>query len=406
MNVYTLDHHLLKVCLEFYFLSILIDNEHRDFQRFLWYDDISELSSENLNNLKVIAYRVCRVLFGITSSPFQLSATLIEHFNKSLDRSFKEKALKSFHVDDLISGGHSVADTHKFYTQTKSHLADASFNLRKFTSNSPELDQLVNGTESDTETSKVLGLTWNRLTDKMTFSFEHLRRLAVDTPTKRQLLTYMASIYDPLGLLNPCIVKLKVLFQHCCRSDISWDCVLSDDLLLEWKSMKDDLFLSAEFVVDRWCMFDDSTESVEIHGFCDASIKAYGACVYIKVINSDGVHLSLLTSKSRIAPLKALTVPKLECAAVLCSELITNVIHELSPFVSVSSFHCWSDSTIAVHWINGDGKGITGYVSRRIQKIRSLVSSSHWLHIDTSINPSDILSRGCLLYTSPSPRDS
>ena len=161
----------------------------------------------------------------------------IAHFNQSLDESFKEKALKSFHVDDLIYGGHSVTDTHKFI-QSKNHLAGAIFNLHKFNSNSPKLDQLVNGIESDIETLRFFGLNWNRLIDKMTFSFEHLRKLAIDTPTKRQLLTYMVYIYDPLGLLNSCI------------------------------------FLSTDFVVDRWCGFDDSTECIDIHGFCDASIKA------------------------------------------------------------------------------------------------------------------------------------
>ena len=113
-----------------------------------------------------------------------------------------------------------------------------------------------------------------------------------------------------------------------------------NDLLSAWRPLRDDLFLSKGFVVDRWFCFSDLTKNVEIHGFCDASIKAFGACVYIKVINPEGVHVSLVTSKSRIAPLRGLTVPKLElCAAVLCAELVSNVIDELSPVIPISSCH-------------------------------------------------------------------
>ena len=103
------------------FLQIHLSPEHRDYVRFLWFDNIKNLDFENFENNKLVEYRLCRVLFGVASSPFLLSATLIEHAEqyRNVDPEFVEKLLNSLHVDDLTSGTNSVEEAFEFYEKSK-----------------------------------------------------------------------------------------------------------------------------------------------------------------------------------------------------------------------------------------------------------------------------------------------
>ncbi|XP_065639741.1 uncharacterized protein LOC136072548 [Hydra vulgaris] len=130
------------------FLKISISEKHRDFIRFLWYENINNLNIKNLKDYKLVTYRLCRVLFGVTSSPFLLSATLISHAERYLisDPIFVSRLHNSIHVDDLSFCSDSVIKCFKFYEKCRSRLGEAGFNLRKFESNSDELDKLINET--------------------------------------------------------------------------------------------------------------------------------------------------------------------------------------------------------------------------------------------------------------------
>jgi len=381
------------------FLRILLAEENKDFVRFLWYQDCPDLNNNNIESIPVQIYRLCCVLFGVNSSPFLLSATLIEHFEQLPDKDFVRKVLKSFHVDDLISGGDTEPETLQLYQDTKEHLSIASFNLRKFLSNSDNLNVTVHGTEHSFDPmSKVLGLFWDRCDDCIQFHFDYLYRIAFEIPSKRELLSFMASIYDPLGLLNPFIVRLKILFQKICISKITWDCKIDDILLKDWKAIRDD-FLHCDVIrFDRWVHTLKVVERVEIHGFSDASLQAYGACVYLKVQSHGEVFVSLLTAKSRIAPSKSTTIPKLELmGALLLAKLVRRVSEELSPFCNIDDCFCWVDSMVSLHWICDVSKSYQAFVQRRVDQIRSIVPPDHWFHVDTKSNPADILSRGVSL---------
>ncbi|XP_065665416.1 uncharacterized protein LOC136086850 [Hydra vulgaris] len=226
------------------FLNISISEKHRDFIRFLWYENINNLDIKNLKNHKLETYRLCRVLFGVTSSPFLLSATLIKHAERYLssDPIFVSRLLNSIHVDDLSFCSYSVIECFNFYKKCRSRLGEAGFNLRKFESNSVELDKLINETNFQSQNiTKVLGLTWNKKLDLFIFSFFELFKIAVPFPTKRDVLSFTASFFDPLGLINPVTVRLKILFQQICISKIGWDCKINKDLLKVWQDIYKDL---------------------------------------------------------------------------------------------------------------------------------------------------------------------
>ncbi|XP_065675638.1 uncharacterized protein LOC136091853 [Hydra vulgaris] len=146
------------------FLNISISEKHRGFIQFLWYENVNNLDIKNLKNHKIVSYRLCRVLFGVTFSPFLLSATLISHAERYLssDPIFLCR-LNSIHVDDLSFCSDTLIEYFKFYEKCRSRLGEAGFNLRKFESNSVELDKLINETNFLSQNiTKVLGLTWNK----------------------------------------------------------------------------------------------------------------------------------------------------------------------------------------------------------------------------------------------------
>ena len=202
------------------FLQIELVPKHRDFVRFLWFKSIESIDEENFENNEIREYRVCRVLFGLKPSPFLLVATLIKHMNYAVEnpKSVK-KLLESFHVDD----NQTVGEAFNFYVWSKLILSEAHFNLRKFKSNSSELENRVYEKYPEdklfTEDKNVLGLTWDKKSDQIIFDFTEIRAKLIDHPTKRQLLQFIASIYDPPNLINPGIVKMKNLFQDVCRKN-------------------------------------------------------------------------------------------------------------------------------------------------------------------------------------------
>ena len=146
------------------------------------------------------------------------NAPHIKTYNNE-DPKFIEQFLTSLHVDDLNSGSENIHDCYNL--QAKTRLDQSSFNLRKFQLNSSDLKYMINGeVNHNSIVTKVLGLIWKKHKDNITFSFKNLVALVCPRPTQRQLLSFIASIYDPFGLINPFIFRLKVLFQMLCREKL------------------------------------------------------------------------------------------------------------------------------------------------------------------------------------------
>ena len=375
------------------------------FVRFLWYDDIYNLDANKLNDVKLATYRLCKVLFGVTSSPFLLSGTLLHHAEKykDTDPAFVERLLQSLHVDDLNAGTNDIHEGIEFYNKCKFRLSEAGFNLRKFESNSPEMEHMIQEEHfTPHSNTKVLGLSWNKAEDTFKFSFTELLKLNIDVPTKRDILRFIASIYDPLGLINPVVVKFKMLFQKLCVGSFSWEDKLCGELLQEWNSLLNDISITNYLSVPRWCIsspFYSNAIKFELHGFSDASLKAYGCCIYLcSIFNDNHCSTSLITSKSRVAPLSKTTVPRLELRAMLLlADLMSIVQKELKSVLTFHDIVCWSDSTICLHWLNNSHKVYEPFVQNRLIKVRQLFNVNYWKYVDTNRNPADIISRGSSL---------
>lgn len=399
------------------FLMVSIAQDDREFLRFLWVDDPFKSDPE------IVAYRFTRVVFGVSPSPFLLNATVRHHLELHAEThpELVMKMLRSMYVDDVVTGTTTEEQAYELYIGAKEILASAGFNLRKFTTNVSSLQARVVSAESSDfsdpveieETfsqatlgsvqtprdgeQRVLGVNWNVNSDQLVFNFEKIAEVAGELePTKRNVISLIGKFYDPIGILSPIVVKFKIFMQALCESRIEWDETLPESLLSQWKKLVDGLMESQTMTIPR-CYLDGVQEivSYKLCGYCDASLSAYAAVVYLLIETGSGSYMRFVVAKTRVAPLKKQSIPRLELlSAVLLARLMTTVSSSLETEISIVSQLCFSDSQVALYWIRGLEKSWKPFVQNRVTEIRSLIPVNGWRHISGFKNPADIPSRG------------
>ncbi|XP_062714093.1 uncharacterized protein LOC134290886 [Aedes albopictus] len=210
-------------------------------------------------------------------------------------------------------------------------------------------------------------------------------------------MSYIAQIFDPLGLLGPVIAKAKLFMQRlwALKQDsvsCEWDSPLPDKLQQEWKLFHTTLSILSEVRVPRLVISPDS-DSIQLHFFADASSVAYGACCFVRTESTNGIQVRLLTSKSKVAPLSTHhTIARLElCAALLATQLCKKV--EASLKITPPAYF-WSDSSTVLQWLRASPTRWKTFVANRVSKIQNTTCIDHWRHIAGSENPADDISRG------------
>lgn len=370
------------------FLMVGVERRDRDVLRFLWFDNPQ---SENPN---IVKYRFARVVFGVSSSPFLLNATIKHHIERYIERDpkFVAKFLQCIYVDDLTTGASNVELGYEFYLKAKLRLAEAGFNLCKFVSNSTDLMRriLVNegqGTEAHTNSTlplehKVLGVTWKPLDDQLWFDIREVNEyLKTIEPTKRNVVGIAAKIYDPLGILSPLTIVFKVFFQRLCKCKLGWDEPLSEELD-SWKKLASTLDQANSVVIDRYLpgLGDQGYHFIQLVGFCDASLNAYAAVVYLRVVREASTSVSILASKTRVAPLKTITIPRLELLSALLLARLTHLIYGvLQEQIPLQRSICFTDSKISLGWIHRTDREWKQFVENRTSEIRKLIPPHCWI---------------------------
>ena len=173
--------------------------------------------------------------------------------------------------------------------------------------------------------NKVLDLKWDPISDYFCISVP--KEVNIMLITKRNILSILAQRYDPIGLINPVTVKGKMLMQKLWAQKFDWDTKIeSESILEEWESFSSNLPLLSRLQIPRFYFLNKSIRKIKIHGFADASLLAYGVCVFFRTVYSNNtVSCTLISSKSRIALIKSVTLPRLElCSILLVSKLIKN----------------------------------------------------------------------------------
>lgn len=367
------------------FLQIEVAEEHRDYLRFLWYDQNGDL----------VIYRFARVPFGLRCSSFLLNATLRYHMQQKCmevdNPDLLELLSKSHYVDDWLVGAKTPEEVLQIKIWLTAFLEPIGMKLHKFNSNSEVIRQSF-GTDSPKRDS-VLGLLWDVDSDEVSINIDRALRKMREEVTKCELYSAPPRIFDPLGFLQPFMFHAKLLFQECCKAKIKWKAKLPTELRVKFEKWKSQIPKLKQIQIPRQVLLQ-GYENVELHGFADASQLGYCACIYI--VSSKGIQKAsrLIVSKTRAAPLKEMSIPRLELtAAFLLARLMALVIKFHDSIKFDKNFY-YSDSTTTLHWIMSDHKHWKTYVANRVRDINLLSCPDDWKYVRTGENPADLGTRG------------
>ena len=340
--------------------------------------------------------------------------------NSASDAILTSKLSNSFYVDDKVTGADNEETAYHLYLTAKEIMKAGGFNLQKFTSSSPLLQSWIQNSESCNEPTvspcvikagstfvessigpnqnvcqgerKVLGVCWDVANDVFIFNLQELACIAESLKsTKRNIVSLVGKVYDPLGFLAPVVIRLKVFLQELCKVKLDWDQPLPSDLEKKWRLLVSDLREGWPISIPRcyWSSISGKVSSLMLCGYCDASQKAHAAVVYLRSTTDSEVSVRLVASKTRVSPLKKQTISRLELlSALLLARLITSVTQTLQPELPLS------DSMISLCWIKGSDKCWKPFVQKRVNAIKKLLPPNCWKHCRSQENPADIPSSG------------
>ena len=376
--------------------AVMLHESDRDLHRFVWRRNPDEPLQD---------YRMTRVTFGVSASSFAANMAVKQNvLDFALQYPLAAKAVhESFYVDDGLTGADSIQEAIEMQTQLQALFSQAGFLLRKWKSSEPAVLQHLSPEllESNTmhmisdpeEYTKTLGMEWNASTDNFRLTVADLPPL--ENVTKRLLISDIAKTFDVLGWFAPAIIKAKILFQRLWEQKVEWDDPVPQPIRDAWLQWRSELSLLADKSIPR-CYFPKAAQitSLQLHGFCDASELAYAGVIYLRMTDSyRNIHVSLVMSKTKVAPIKCLTIPRLElCGAQLLAQLLYHVKEALC--VSVNDTYAWTDSTIVLSWLEGNPRRFKTYVGNRVSCIVELIAPSRWSHVNGTQNPADCASRG------------
>nr|XP_037270454.1 uncharacterized protein LOC119162075 [Rhipicephalus microplus] len=329
------------------FLQISLSEGDRNAVRFLWYAATPKKGEELP---AVAAYRMTRVPFGVTSSPFLLAATLRHHL-EGLPEQYAETAniLRShLYVDDLVTGVDTLEQGKVLCQESSDILSQAGMRLHKWMSNDHDLVNFI-------EDGNVAKRNANAELPAATKSRQQEIRIAS-----------LSQNFRPLGFIAPTTLYVKTMFQRLWELGAGWDDPLPELMQAEWKCWCEELQCIKAVSIPRIIARDFRDEKTEkvLHIFCDASPKAYGAVGYVACKSAQGIiNISLIMAKSRVAPLKRLSLPRLELMGALIGARLCHYVAKALNLQNAAAI-LWTDSTVAMHWIKGNAARWKPFVAK------------------------------------------
>lgn len=301
------------------YCQVAIHHEHKKYQKLLWKENKTE---------PIQGYQIDRVAFGQTAAPYLAIRAMHQcaEDNTSQYPIGAAEIKKSFYVDDLLTGADTFESALTKINEISTVLNSGKFELAKWSSNSININKAVNGDYAtidlqNPEVKSVLGLQWTPDTDELTFK----KRLNPPDKivTKRKSLSDIGKLYDPNGYLSPTVILAKAIMQKLWKLELDWDQQVPDDISEEWLKFRDVISDIHNVTIDRWLGMSTQVKT-QLHGFCDASMIAYACCIYARTLQPNGSIITrLIQSKTKVAPVKTLTIPKLElCGAYLLAKLL------------------------------------------------------------------------------------
>lgn len=374
------------------FLQVGLQRNQRDVTRFLWIKNCEnpEISKENMQE-----FRFCRVPFGVISSPFLLGATINHHLDR-YNTDVSKKVKGDIYVDNLITGTSSIDDAKRLFSESKAMFQDASVNLREWVSNDDEVNSYFPiESRSQSQILKVLGYKWNAKRDTLAVNESRILRDDDSAVTKRTVLKQISSVFDPMGLFSPVTLRGKALLQTVWSKKFDWDDEIDQSSVKTWSLLKSDLREITNFDVSRSVVLDEGLQTeYSLQCFCDASKTAYSTAVYLRQTSNCNIKSDLVFSKTRLAPVKGMSIPRLELMGVLigarCVDFVGGQLN-----LPIKEVRLWSDSQCVLSWITTK-KSLSAFVQNRVNEIKQH-EDIIFDYITSAENPADLASRGCSL---------
>ena len=341
------------------FYQVGVKEQDRDMLRFLWWPD-----GDIVKPLQ--EYRMKVHLFGATSSPacanFALKQTA-EDNKDQYDTEVIDTVHNNFYVDDCLKSIRTEEEAMKLTRDLRSLCERGGFRLTKWSTDSKlvmdtipeeEKSEAVKNLDFDENmpSQKALGMLWKMETDQFGFEID----LKNKPWTRRGMLSTLCSLYDPLGFASPVILPAKQMLQELCRLKKGWDEEVPDVIKKRWSEWIASLPDLHRLTTERcWKPTGfENLKSVQVHHFADASASGYGTASYLRLVNTnDEVECNLILSKSRVAPIKEVSIPKMELTAATVSVKVDSMLkRELEVPVDESVF--WTDSETVLKYIRND----------------------------------------------------
>lgn len=383
--------HVLSADIRKMFLQILLNQEDLKYHKIFWRFNKNEPLRE---------YVLLTVTFGMKASPYLANKCmfkLAEIYQREFPLAAQATRCERY-IDDFMSGADTIETLEQLYVQLIEMLAKAKFELAKWKTNCPYILERINENLSENdqplhlkdEVESILGLKWHPNSDCFVFKIDEQWN---DKPiTKRTVSSAIARIYDPCGFLAPVVLTAKAFLQELWKLKVEWDKPLDNDVANRWRTFYESLSIINEIRIPRWIQTTQGRE-IELIGFSDASIIGYGAVVYVRCLSGQDVWSNMLATKTKVAPVRTETIPRLElCAAVLLAQLMRIVREKCS--LEYVPYHCYSDSNITLGWIRSCPSALRIYVGARVKQIQKNTHKESWSYVPSKENPADIASRG------------
>lgn len=369
--------------------QILVDSDDCNWQCILW-------RQHRETEIKVL--RLKTVTYGTNSAPF-LAVRCLYYLAELFGNQYplaKAAVFSNFYMDDMLCGAESISELYCLRQEVTELLKKGGFELHKWRTN---FRMTIDNSEcaeplelKTTDTAKTLGIYWNSIQDRFNFAYTAQNCAII---TKRVVLSELAQLFDPLGFLSPVLILGKIFMQELWLLKQEWDEELPPSYSLQWQKYRKELSLVHECSLARSVLpVNNETETLELHGFSDASCRAYGAAIYARAVDKNGcITVNLVTAKSKVSPVRAVSLPRLELeGAKLLAQLMAKI--KTCVPLPVHSTKYFTDSTIVLNWISSQASRWTTFVANRVALIQELSSVQDWNKVDTKLNPADIVSRG------------
>ena len=389
------------------FFQVSLPENQRDLFRLVWF------RNSDIDSGYIQLFQFTRHVWGINSSPY-IALFAIQRLISENPTDAGELTLTAIennrYMDDLLLSSDSLVDLHTVSRESIALFKSRGFKLRKWVANnisksvlsevpkddlSPNLKEIDIGTQL-MQASKALGLVWDVENDRLRVS---CKQNLTGITTRREMLSALASQFDPLGILAPCLLGGKSILQRVTALGLEWDDSLPSNILEEWHKWVEMMDGFVKISIPRYCFHGGDIQGTDrdtfqLHGFCDASDHALSCVMYLRRVVSGRSCVAFIQGKTRVVLINqtnwVISRKELE-AAKMCAELMQTVSKSLRHLAC--SLHFWSDSQVVLKWIINPDLHLPRFVKRRVDKINFVAPASAWSYINTSLNPADVGTR-------------